>query len=325
MNNRVLLIDDEQSFRRTCSVGLMQNGFETVPCENGISALKKLELFMQNNLPPVCAVVDIKLPDIDGVRLVKIIKFKYPDLPIILISAYADYLQSDEVKELEVNAILEKPFNIDELTEKFKNITEIPASTDEKTEKSVHSAYIMLKLQHTADVYDIYQKLYYHKNVLYCDATNGDYDIILLVQDKSADQCVKFFNNEIQTIPELEHAEICPVHNLILEESTISILNLADKAFTEDEYLSPKKFDKNKVSSYLFLKVEPEKIEDIYPSLKLNKHVIYCDYTSGYYNFVIYLEGTHYHKIDKIIEQEILTNPGILKAVEFPIINMMEM
>lgn len=325
MNNRVLLIDDEQSFRRTCSVGLMQNGFETVPCENGFNALKKLELYMQNNLPPVCAIVDIKLPDIDGVRLVKIIKFKYPHLPIILISAYADYLQSEEVKGLEVNGILEKPFNIDELTAKFQYLLETSNSEDKKTEQAVHSAYIMLKLQHTADIFDIYQKLYYHKNVLYCDATNGDYDIILLIQEKSSDQCVKFFNNEIQTIPDLDYAEICPVHNLILEESTISILNLADKAFSQDQYLSPQEFDKNKVSSYLFLKVEPEKIEDIYPALKLNKHVIYCDYTTGSYNFVIYLEGTHYQKIDKVIEQEILKNPGILKAVEFPIINMMEM
>ena len=42
-NKKVLLIDDETSLRRSLTLGLNQKGYEVEPCENGISALNKLE------------------------------------------------------------------------------------------------------------------------------------------------------------------------------------------------------------------------------------------------------------------------------------------
>ena len=68
MQRNILIVDDESSLRRTLAISLQQRGFATVVCENGINALKTLELHVKNGFPPDIMVVDIKLPDIDGIK-----------------------------------------------------------------------------------------------------------------------------------------------------------------------------------------------------------------------------------------------------------------
>jgi two-component system response regulator AtoC len=133
MNKKILLVDDESSLRRTMALGLSQHGYDTEPCENGVNALKKLESYIKNNIPLDGIVVDLRLPDIDGIKLVKIMKFKYPGVPIILISGYADRYNMEEIRDLQVSAFLEKPFTADELSEQFVKVMQeaAPAAEEE--------------------------------------------------------------------------------------------------------------------------------------------------------------------------------------------------
>jgi len=52
---KVLLIDDEASLRRSLTLGLMQKGYETEPCENGMKGLKLLESFKKKQ---ICEIFD---------------------------------------------------------------------------------------------------------------------------------------------------------------------------------------------------------------------------------------------------------------------------
>jgi CheY-like chemotaxis protein len=117
MTKKILLVDDESSLRRTVALGLSRYGYDTEPCENGVNALKKLESYIKNNIQLDGIVVDLRLPDIDGIKLVKIMKFKAPGVPIIMISGYADRYNMEEIRNLQINAFLEKPFTPDELSE----------------------------------------------------------------------------------------------------------------------------------------------------------------------------------------------------------------
>ncbi|MGD0232470.1 MAG: response regulator, partial [Syntrophorhabdales bacterium] len=74
MEKNVLLIDDEASLRRSVAIGLMQKGYQTEPCENGMKGLNTLETFRKKHISLSCAVVDVRLPDIDGLKLLNVIK-----------------------------------------------------------------------------------------------------------------------------------------------------------------------------------------------------------------------------------------------------------
>ncbi|MFH2094308.1 MAG: response regulator [Bacteroidota bacterium] len=187
MQKRILLVDDESSLRRSISLGLSQEGYDVEPCETGLDALRKLELYKKNNMNLDTVVLDIKLPDIDGIKLGKIIRSKYPDTYLIFITGYADNYNVHEINSLNVSALMEKPFTNSELAKQILAIDKIKTAATGvvavKEEKPVvYSAYALIKLEKDADFFETYRSLYFMNNVLYCDTTKGEYDIFMLIQ-----------------------------------------------------------------------------------------------------------------------------------------------
>jgi CheY-like chemotaxis protein len=79
--SRVLVIDDEQNVRATVSYALKTKGFDVVAVEHG-----RLGLLEQAKSPFDLAIVDIYMPGMDGVKLIRALREGAPDLPIIAIS-----------------------------------------------------------------------------------------------------------------------------------------------------------------------------------------------------------------------------------------------
>jgi len=99
MEKRILLVDDEAAIRRTLSLMLLQMGYDVEPCEDGISALKKLDLYEKNKIKFDSIVLDVRLPDIDGIKLGKIIRSKFPQICIVYITGYADQLEKGQLQK----------------------------------------------------------------------------------------------------------------------------------------------------------------------------------------------------------------------------------
>lgn len=333
MQKKILLVDDESSLRRSLSLGLSQRGYETEPCENGVNALKKLELYMKNEIGLGAVVLDIRLPDIDGIKLAKIIKFKYPGLPIILITGHADLYNSEEIKNLKVSAFLEKPFSADELSEQFdaimqqqQSITELVETHEEEESVRSKSTYMLIRIEDDADFFETHRKLHYLENVLFCDATKGDYDIFLLVQADSRDECKAILENKIRGIEGVKEVEYLEVEPPVLDDSTNDIIQAAEDISANESLEQEKSRDMaRRVSSYLLMEVEKEKLDNIYLNLRLNERVIYCDYTVGKYNMVLLVTGNYFDEIDKFVEEKVINLDGVLKVKEYPIVNLYEM
>ncbi|HEY5390755.1 MAG TPA: response regulator, partial [Hanamia sp.] len=83
--NKVLIIDDEERIRSLLSKIISLEGFEVLQAADAKNGLKKLET---DNIDVV--ICDVKLPDMGGVELSKIIKDKYPATEIILLTAYGN-------------------------------------------------------------------------------------------------------------------------------------------------------------------------------------------------------------------------------------------
>jgi CheY-like chemotaxis protein len=329
MNKKILLVDDESSLRRTMALGLSQHGYDTEPCENGVNALKKLESYIKNNIPLDGIVVDLRLPDIDGLKLVKIMKFKVPGVPIVLITGYADKYNMEEIRDLKISAFLEKPFSADELFDQFVKVMQdrqaVPSVRQEHEEARSESAYMLLKVQQEADFFQVYQDLYYMDNVVYCDAVNGDYDIIMLVQAESMDKIREMVDSKIKNVDGVDSVEFLGVESPILDDSTQSIINDAEEALEDDTTPDKVRDMSQKVASYILMEVEKEKMDQLYPAIRLNDNVVYCDYTNGKSNLVLFVTGCYFDEIDRFINEKIINLDGVLKVKEYPIVNLYEM
>ena len=331
MKKTILLVDDESSIRRSLSLGLNQQGYNVESCENGTSVLNKLESLKKNENSPDTIVVDIFLPDINGIKLGEIIKSEYPDVSLIYITGAIDKLNKQEIENLKSDVLLEKPFTIEDLTEQFQKIHESQEESELVTTdvitKDVRStsAYMLLKLKNDADFMNIYRELYYMENILYCDATSGDYDIILLANAENIEKCREICKNKIESIEDIEKIDFLPVNTPLPNNNISDIINSAGISSDElSEHKTERDFSVS-MCSYIFLQVNENKLKDVNSVLSLNENVAYCDHTTGKYNLILLVYGRCFDEIDKLIENNITNLDGILKVKENPIVNMFDM
>lgn len=328
---RVLLIDDESALRRSLSLGLNQSGYDVEPCENGLAALNKLDLYKKNDVELDIVVLDIELPDINGKKLGRIIKSKYPDTSMLYITGYADKLDYAEIDDMKVDGLIEKPFTSDFLTHEIERILNNKPKKEkfiiaEKDEAKTVASYVLIKIDKEADFFTLYKKLYFMENVLYCDATRGDIDIFLLIQSDTAEQCQLIYENEIKNLEGIKESSFMLVGVPILNDNIKDIINTAGIAMFDDiPNMSKVRDNKKSVCSYVLVDIDREKLETIFPILKLTENVLYCDFISGKYSLVLMVYGTQFSEIDKIIENKIINLDGVLKVKEYPIINIFEM
>jgi len=329
---KVLLIDDERALRRNLSVGLLQRGYETAPCQDGFSGLSKIEMFMKRGMPIACVVTDIRLPDIDGLKLLKVIKSMYPDLPVFVISGYGDEITEEIVRKEKGDGFLPKPFMVDELValmEKARKPSKEIApdkglALDTQKEKRSVSSYAFVTMDDRRLFEDVYRKLYFMDRVLYCDAVIGDWQLVLLLQSNSRKDLQGFVQNSLMNIEGITTVELLDVVEPLLSEEAKSVIEMVEDSLREEGWRRGEKRP-NVLSSYLLLEIEEEFFESIYKQLYFMEDVVHCDVTHGGYGFVLLLQAPTFDLIKKRITHISRNVEGVLKARELRIMNLLEM
>lgn len=110
MQKRILVVDDDPSFNKMLSAFLGRNGFLVDSVYTSKSAMESLG----NDMPDL-VLTDFKLPDLDGLELIELIKGKVPDMAIILMTNYSDIRTAVKSIQLGAFEFVTKPVNPDEL------------------------------------------------------------------------------------------------------------------------------------------------------------------------------------------------------------------
>lgn len=127
MTKTVLLVEDEISIRSFLKINLVRNGFNVIEAESGEVGLEKIE---KENV--VIAILDVMLPGIDGFEVCRILRDKFPNIGIIMLTAKGQDL--DKIKGLESGAddYVVKPFNPLEVILRINAILRRLESSEEK-------------------------------------------------------------------------------------------------------------------------------------------------------------------------------------------------
>lgn len=115
----VLLIDDDQSIRDTFSLVLKRSGFNVDVAADSSQALEKARLRLYN-----VALIDIRLPDIEGTKLLKMLKKENPEIKEIIITGYPSIQNAVEALNDGADAYLIKPITPSDLIAKIREIIE---------------------------------------------------------------------------------------------------------------------------------------------------------------------------------------------------------
>ncbi len=121
MKDAVLIIDDCEGVRASLFT-ILKDNFTVLFASSGKEGLE----LISEDIGLVF--LDLMLPDINGLEVLRIIKDKYPSIPVVIITAYSLEDACINAFRLGARDYIRKPFNAEEITGKAKILTNIPAS-----------------------------------------------------------------------------------------------------------------------------------------------------------------------------------------------------
>jgi DNA-binding NtrC family response regulator len=115
----VLIVDDEESIRKTLSILLKRNGFRTEEATNGLEALE-----MMARSPYDLVIADLNMPAMGGIDLLKRIKEDHGDTEVIILTAYGAIQSAVEATKLGAYDYLTKPIDPKDIMIRVRNAVE---------------------------------------------------------------------------------------------------------------------------------------------------------------------------------------------------------
>lgn len=321
-NSKVLVVDDEASVRRQLALGLTQKGFNVEKCGDGLTALRKIETARRAGAPYSYVVLDMRLPDINGLKILQVVRCRYPDLPIVMISGYGNEHTREEVGKYPGSAYLDKPFNMDALEVEFNRIACREKSPAKNTAAAavesgrMQNAFVFIRVKSGVDMYKIFSRLYFAEGVLYCDAVRGDWDIVVLVQAADKKGINKLMQNNIASLDCAREVAIHCLERPCLDPGLKSFIQSYEgmQVFENPGGACMDKKAGRQASAYALVKINPENTASLFARFYLTDGVVHCDVSEGGSMIVLFLHAADVDRINEIVSSRVRNQPGVREA-----------
>lgn len=329
MKGRVLVIDDEPEIRRNLTVGLTQEDFSVVACPDGISAIHELQRAGEQGIGYNYLVTDIFMPDIDGLKILKVIKSQFPELPVLVITGFGDDALKFTALSEQNTGYLDKPFEIPELIEALEKLapgqTTLDSATaapvaDEGMRESI-SAYLTIRITDADKSMTVFNKLNQLDGIQSCDAVRGDVDIIVLAQSSSQEGIDKTFA-QIKEIDGIEVASLSAVERPKIDRDIDKFINTYKEAVSAKSQEQAHKHREK--TSYVIVDIDPDAIQQLFTTIFFIDEVVLCDVIEDGTKLVGMITGQGaVGRMPRIIEK-IGQIDGVLRVREAKIIKLLD-
>jgi DNA-binding NtrC family response regulator len=136
--SRILVIDDDESIRKTIATILEEKGYKVDTAASGREAIEKSHKNFYN-----LALIDIRLPDIEGTKLLPQLRETTPKMIKILVTGYPSLQNAVEAVNKGADAYVLKPFNVDSvlktIEEHLKKQREARKYSEEKVKEFIET------------------------------------------------------------------------------------------------------------------------------------------------------------------------------------------
>jgi len=113
---KVLMVDDEEDFVRTLAERMKMRDLDSDVALDGEQALQ----IVKDEVPDVM-VLDLKMPGIDGMEVLRRVRKAYPQVQVIILTGHGSEKDEAEARRLGAFAYLQKPVDIERLVQTLRN------------------------------------------------------------------------------------------------------------------------------------------------------------------------------------------------------------
>lgn len=329
MKGRVLIIDDEAEIRRNLTIGLTQEDYAVVACPDGVSAIHELNRAREQGFGYHYLVTDIFMPDIDGLKILKVIKTQFPELPVLVITGFGDDRLKFTALAEQNTGYLDKPFEISDLVAALEKLapgatTLEPAGAgpkDSGTGRESISAYLTLRITKPELSMDVFNRLARMEGVSSCEAVRGDVDIILLAQASTRAGIETLFDR-VKAIPGVEVTSMDAVERPRLDRDVKDFVDVYQQVVKLSSKESARK--QPGTTSYIIVDIDRSAVQQIFTTIFFIEEVLVCDVIEGGSKLVGMITGQGaVGRTPRIIEK-ISQIDGVLRVREAKVIKLLD-
>ncbi len=318
---RVLLVDDEESIRTGLSIALSRRGYDVATCAEGLPALVEIRSAHHRGRPYRTVVLDVHLPDIDGIQLLHTIKASYPDTPVLMISGYGSEALTRAVERTPGSQYLGKPFAPQELIDAIERIAPEPSAPAarplERRQPALHAtAHALIRVRDHADASEVMECLYELDGLCYHHLVLGRWDVVALLQ--GLDRAVLERRLQAWQGEHGEAAEVTLLHSRqpLVEPDLWPVLVDAASAAPA----TPSK--PSGQDAFVVLEVQPEHLVETYVRTSLMDDVVQCDATRDRSSLVLYVRNWAGDGDLLRVPDSLRLMPGVLRARALPVVEL---
>ena len=119
---RVLLAEDDTEMRRLLASALRNHRYEVIEATDGKELIDQISESLLSGRPVDFIVTDVRMPKLTGIQVMKFIKNAGLDVPVIIITAFGDHATRIDAFLNGAAAVLDKPFDIDDLMDEVRRL-----------------------------------------------------------------------------------------------------------------------------------------------------------------------------------------------------------
>ena len=318
-NTRVLLVDDEVAIRRQLRVAMARSGYDAAESGDALGALQSIERHAREGRPFDVVVTDMVLPDIDGIKLLSIIKSRYPDLKVIVISGYGGAETPDQVEQGRGDGFMAKPFETEALTSMLGDLDLGRATAAAVEAPTSVSSYLFVTVGEDADPMEVFETLAYEDGVVYCDAIRDEeHQILLLLHGASHRETEARVADLVRRVKGIDDWECVHVRPPYIPDEIRSYISDYDR---ENEENATFQRAANRATAYLRLDVAPGELSGLYTRLYFVDEVVEIDASVAGDQLILLLQGSDFQRIRKVVNDHIRHMEGILRIRDLKVIS----
>jgi len=186
---KILLVDDEEEFLAATSQALVRRGMDVDVAPNGVTAIE-----MVNRKRYDVVVLDVRMPDIDGIEVFGIIRSKQPGLPVIMLTGHASIDEAFQTSRNGIADYLTKPIDMDDLAARVRQVV-VQSQQHRRSEHppvevvGLDAAIRVMLIDDEAEFLDSMNRVLRRRNMEVVTAASGE-EALALLKENLADVVV---------------------------------------------------------------------------------------------------------------------------------------
>jgi len=325
MNPKVLLVDDEVATRRELTAAFVREGYGVEQAADGLSALEAVERNARAGQPFLAVVTGLELPDIDGVKLLRVIRSRYPGMRVIVTADHADTAAEEATAAHGGVAFAVQPIDSSRVVRLVglgagEIPVDVPAGT---TLTRAPAACIFVQLAPGASAPDLLASLAGESDVLYCDAVkDARFSIVLFIRKETHALVSERVDALLASQRGVASFEVLQTEEPRLPESIR--LFLADYTRQNAEAVAAAR-TRDRATSYVVIDAMAADIPSLYARLYFLDEVVEIGASTLKDRLIVILQGTDFTALRRVTNSRMSLLDGVLKVHELKVVPFNEM